>query len=58
MVEENGVALRVLDVPGEVVDSSRGASLLEVVVEPAEENLLGGQGKKILQSLTYKDMNK
>ena len=53
MVEENGVALGVLDVPGEIIDSSRGPSLLQVVVEPAEENLLGRQGKEILQTLTY-----
>ena len=41
LVEENGVALRVLDVAGEVLHLAGAARALEVKVKPAQEVLLG-----------------
>lgn len=57
LVEQDSVALGILNVSGEVVDPARRAGLLEVVVEPAKENLFGRESEKIIQRLTCQGGN-
>lgn len=52
LVEEDGVVLRVLDVTREVGDAAGVTSVLEVVVEPAEEDLIGGKLEEVRDILS------
>ena len=40
LFQKNGVAFAVLDIAAEVGDTARVTSLLEVIVEPSQKNLL------------------
>lgn len=51
LLEEVDVRLRVLDVAGEVVDALADASLLEMVVDPAEEEHIGREGQQVGEGL-------
>jgi len=46
--EQNSVALRVLNIAREVVNTARMAGLSEVIVEPAEEDLLSRKLEEVL----------
>lgn len=50
LVQQVEVGARVLDVLAEVVDGPR-ACVLQVVVDPAEQQLLGRHGHQVLQTL-------
>jgi len=49
LVEKDGVALGILKVGAEVGDAAGAPGVLEVVVEPTEENVLGGELKEVLE---------
>jgi len=50
--EKDGVVLGILNVTGEVGDTSSPTSVLEVVVEPSKEDLLNGELKEVLNGFT------
>jgi hypothetical protein len=50
--EKDGVVLGILNVTGEVSDTSSPASVLEVVVEPSKKDLLNGELKEVLNGFT------
>ena len=52
LVEEDGVALRVLDISGKVGDTTGVSGVLEVVVEPAEKDLIGGKLEEVRDILS------
>ena len=51
LVQQDGVHHRVLDVGGKVGDAALAASALQVVVHPADEQLLGGQLEQVCHLL-------
>ena len=51
LIQEIHVVLGILEIIGEVLDAAVSASLLQVVVEPTEENVLRRKGEQVLQLL-------